>query len=146
MILAALLLAVIHHSDVVRDECDVLELNHFYDGNGKRCFSQWCFWDWNSLRSRHDVVAWAMASQHGKAEPDEKLRAMVAPTKEGWRLRFGHAGVEREISARQFRETHTQFDPELEARNILPVERRRGLSKPLRVPVIQAGQNANFIR
>ena len=140
MIIAFLLLAVIPHSDVLTDCVDVLELNHFYDGNGKRCFSQWIAWDWNSLRSRHDVVAWTMTCNCNVKATDEKLRAMVAPTKEGLRLRFSHVGVEREITAGQFRETHTQHDPEMEQRNILPVERRRGLSKPLRVPVMMSGE------
>ena len=89
----------------------------------------------------HDVVvAWAMACNCSVKATDEKLRAMVVPTKEGWRLRFHHMGVEREILAGQFRETHTQVDPELEARSILPVERRRGLGKPLRVPVMMSGE------
>lgn len=143
MILAALLLAVIPHSDVVRDECDVLELNHFYTGEGKLVFSQWIFLAWNELKSRHDVIEWAMAKGYGEIAIDaDKLRAMVVPAKGGWRLRFSHACVQREITATSFREIHTQYDREVDEREILPKERRRGLSKPLRVPVLTSGERS----
>jgi len=153
MILAALLLAAIPHSDVVRDECDVIELNHLYDENGRSGLSQFIFYDWHERESRHHVVEWATTRTERKAKagilPEEfkkryrhELAAMVRPTKEGWRLRFDHMGVVREITARQFRETWTQFDPEIMERENLPKERRRGLSKPLRVPVLISGERS----
>lgn len=142
MIFAILLIAAIPYSDVVRDECDVLELNHFYTGEGKLVFSQWIFFTWNESKSRHDVVEWAMAKGRTMDADTDNLRAMVRPMKDGWRLRFSHAGVSREIMATSFREIHTQYDREVDERENLPKEKRRGLSKPLRVPVLISGERS----
>lgn len=95
---------------------DVLELNHFYDEHGKLVFDQWLFWDWNPVDRRYDVRAWLL--NKGK-------QRRVATT-----LSWDDNGHLRRVRAIEFRETWTQYDPELVAREVRPKEYRRGLTPP----------------
>lgn len=147
-LIAALLLAIIPQSDMPTDRVDVIELNHFYNSEAKHVFSQWLLLDWNENKSRHDIVEWAMCRtkviKDGKTFPH--CRNEVVATKNGWRLEFLHNGVLRCVFADQFRETFTQFDREVAERETLPKELRRGLSRPLREPVLDSTIRTNFIR
>lgn len=55
----------------------------------------------------------------------------VEPHDDGHRLLWTDQGVLREVRARSYRVTHTQFDPELVDRKVWPSKHRRELSRPL---------------
>lgn len=136
-----LAISIVPQSDMPTDRVDVIELNHFYTGEGKLIFSQWIFLDWNDYKSRHDVVDWSICRCSAKKAP-----GAVVATKEGWRLMCWHNGILRCIYASQFREIHTQYDREVDEREKLPKEKRRGLSARLREPVLDSTIRTNFIR
>lgn len=116
--IAILLLAVIPTQEVITDTVDLVEVNHFFDDNAKPVFTQLIWYNWDGERFR--VVAWRMSQ-------GQRMR----PVKSGcqWVARWRDGETERQVIALSFRETWTQFDPELREREWLPKEKRVGLSK-----------------
>ena len=96
------------------DRVDVIELNHYYDEYGKWVFDQWIYWRWYPNQSTFHVVAWKLA----------KSPAVATRRPGGWKLVFPH----RTILALSYRETWTQYDPELRDRLYLPKHQRFGLA------------------
>ena len=113
MLLATLLLATIPmDGTVVRESVDLVEKNHYYDCDGREVFCQWIFYDWQG--GRHQVVAWRMAR--------EEHNFRQAPPVLTW----SENGV-RQIRGMYWRETWTQWDPEIADREILERKSRRGI-------------------
>lgn len=116
-----LVLSIVPYDQPLTNTVDVIELNHFYDENGKHVFDQLIFYDWNKYTCRHDVVAWRLVK-------DGNL-----PTKYLGRYRscWSDGGVWRTVYATSYRESWTQYDPELVERSNLDKNKRRGLlSRP----------------
>lgn len=105
------------------DECDLVELNHYYDCTGRLVFDQVIWSDWSPADSRWQVIAWRLTKDDLGLTPhrDSRCGAFVS--------RWWEVGVCREVRASCFRETWTQFDPELAERDALPQDRRRGLAR-----------------
>lgn len=105
---------------VTTDAADVVELNHFYDGDGRPVFDQVIFWQWHADEGAYHVCAW---------------RLWKLPSQTPWRDWFAGGYVTawfdgerlRVVRAHSLRETWTQHDPELEDRQLLPAHERRGL-------------------
>lgn len=118
MILALILtvVATIPHDAVLRDSVDVIERNSFYDDCGRRVFVQWIFWSY--CHGRLHVTAWRLDKDDASFQDNPP------------RLVWTEDNRIREVRAASWRETWTQWDPELSEREILPVDRRKGLSKP----------------
>lgn len=106
---------------VLHDECDVIELNHFYDDQGRQVFDQVIFFTWDGRR--HQVLDWRLVKQPSHlphrnwSAVGEQWQCLWVDERDGNRL--------RRVVARSCRETWTQFDPELVERESLPKERRR---------------------
>jgi hypothetical protein len=106
--------------DVATDEVDLIEINHFHDDQGRLVFDQVIFYDWSPVHSRYLVRAWRLL----------KTPAQVPRRDYGQQefVTIWHDGdVLRKVQAKVLRETWTQHDPELMAREYLPKERRREL-------------------
>jgi len=120
VILALLLLGIIPHDDVVRESVDLVELNHFYDEHGRLVFDQVIFYDWSPGDSRYMVRAWRLVKNPN-----------ILPVRDwdrgGYRSLWQDGEQLRDIHALSFRETWTQYDPELVEREFLPKERRKEL-------------------
>jgi len=107
------------------DRVDLIEINHFFDEQGRLVFDQIIFYDWSSTDSRYNVRDWRLL----KTPAQVPLR--------NWRNNdfvaiwhdFKDRDVLRKVHARMLRETWTQYDPELVEREFLPQERRRELRK-----------------
>ena len=110
--------------DVTTDEVDLIELNHFYDEHGRLVFDQVIFYDWSTVDCRYQVCAWRLLKTPAQIPHRHWSRDAFVTT---W-----HDGeVLRQVCGNSFRETWTQFDPELVERDFLPKERRRELRKPV---------------
>lgn len=105
-----LLFAVVPVELAIKDQFEICELNHFYDEKGKFVFDQVIFHD------NDNVCAWCL------------LRSGTPCTKDY----IWSDGLNiRHIKYKMFKETWTQYDPELVAREKLPKERRKGFSDGL---------------
>jgi hypothetical protein len=127
--LALLLLSVLPQDITLRDQCDLIELNNFFDENGHEVFRQVIFLDWNAAASRFDVRAWRLVKHESQIpRPDCCGRSHYTTL-------WDDNGRERVVVAPSFRETWTQVgiegDPELNARELLPKEQRRELRPAL---------------
>jgi hypothetical protein len=102
---------------LVRSQVDLIELNHFYNDDGGLCFHQYVFWKWDQQLG-YRVQAYRVLKgqfpgpcRHGS----------------GYRARWCDNGVARDVTAPYFRETWTQYDPELEDCTRFPKEFREDL-------------------
>ncbi len=122
---------------ITTDYFDLVELNHFYDDQGKLIFTQLIYYDWNPVLGNHIIQGWRMLPR--LADPQGSfIRAGMLPKYHAankeyisiWNDRQSAWSL-RKVVAYSYRETHTQFDPELEGRVLSPVPKRRGFSLPL---------------
>jgi hypothetical protein len=109
--------------DVARDQVDLIEVNHFFDEQGRFVFDQLIFYDWSPQAGRYLVRAWRpLRSPAQLPQRDWSHREFVAV----W-----HDGITfRKVCAATMRESWTQYDPELTARAYLPKEQRAELRPP----------------
>lgn len=119
-ILALALLAVVPQDSVTRETVDLVELNHFYDENGRLVFDQVIFYDWSPKDARYNVRAWRLVKDTSQV-PQRDWR-------DGCYSALWHDGEQlRKVQSQSIRETWTQYDPELMEREYLPKERRKEL-------------------
>lgn len=101
------------------DEVEVVEVNHYYDDEGQHIFDQLIFYSRGEQRP-FDVRAWRLLKS-----------ATQFPTRNFNTGRYDviwHDGeVTRRVEARVYRETFTQYDPEMRERSHLEKHLRTGL-------------------
>lgn len=122
-VLVFLSCGVAPQADVAVERVDLVEVNHFFDDQGRHVFDQMIFYDWSQDVGRYQVRAW---------------RLVKSPTQfpqrdweQGNYLSIWQDGeVLRKIRAASARESWTQYDPELVEREYLPKELRRDLYQP----------------
>jgi hypothetical protein len=106
--------------DIARERVDLVEVNHFYDEQGRLVFDQTIFYDWSSNHGRYMVRAWRLVKNPAQLPQRD--------WQEGGYSAMWHDGeVLRRVHADSMRETWTQYDPELVEREYLPKEQRREL-------------------
>jgi len=111
--------------DVAREKVDLMEVNHFYDEQGRLVFDQVIFYDWSPEHSRYMVRAWRLVKNPTQLpERDWRDGGYLAVWQDG--------EIVRRVQAASMRESWTQYDPELVEREFLPKERRKELRKELR--------------
>jgi hypothetical protein len=125
---------------VLREHVDIIHLNHFYDDNGNLVFDQVIFKRWDSERPQvvdwrliRDGVPMPVGEWIAKVGTWEGVWPSVEPSSYGHLYRCywmdGTQGL-REVTATSLEEDWTQYDPELVERELLPKEKRSGLSQP----------------
>lgn len=123
-IAVALLAAILPQPDsVVRDSCDLIELNHFYDDQGRLVFDQVIFWDWSDDEGRYNVRAWRLVKNPTQLPQRDWNGGGYSA------LWIDGEQTLRRVHCAAFTESWTQHDPELAEREFLSAERRR----PLRI-------------
>lgn len=111
--------------ELVRDEVDLIEVNHFFDEQGRLVFDQVIFYEWSQGDARYMVRAWRLVkSPQQLPQKDWRTGNYVAY----WRDDGQGGNVLRRVESSAIRETWLQYDPELAEREILPKERRRELT------------------
>ena len=107
------------------DQVDLVEINHFYDEQGRLVFDQIIFYDWSSAQSRYNVRDWRLLKKTAQV-PLRNWRDgdFVAEWHD-----FKDRDLLRKVKAKMIRQTWTQYDPELLEREFLPQEKRRELRK-----------------
>ena len=118
-----LLFAIVPNDHVLHDNFDKVEVNHFYDDQGRHVFDQVLWYDWEKIYNRHTVHAWRLVKLPGQ------IPTLNRDTDLYESLFDDHDNL-RKVTAKYMVETWTQFDPELIDREFLPKERRRELSHP----------------
>lgn len=112
------LLGSLPSEDIVSDDVDLVEINHYYDDNARHVFDQIIFYDWCDEERRFQVRAWRLIRS------PSQLPARNWATGE-YEVLWNDGTVMRRVHAKAMRETWTQHDPELRERDYLPKDRRR---------------------
>lgn len=104
-------------SPVLRDSVCVLEINSYFDDEGRLVFSQLIGWEDNDT-----VRFWRLAKEPSHVPSRDWANG-------GYRVTFTDGERVRTVTAASFRETWTQWDVELANRSVVPPEQRRELRK-----------------
>ncbi len=111
----------------VRDRCDAIEQNFYYDEQGRLVFAQLIYYDFPPTAERHFVRAWRLVKDQSQVPQRDwrnggytSLFYEASQSGECWRL----------ITAPSYYESWTQWDVELVEREYMPKEKRRELSGP----------------
>lgn len=121
------LLIALQPSAPITDTVSFIEVNHFYDDQGRLVFDQIIFWDFHPAESRYHVVAWRMYKQ------DSQFPTREHRVGRGYVTIWHDGDLLRRVRTCIVQETWTQFDPELVEREWLEKSKRRGLTKHRRV-------------
>lgn len=114
------LLLILPLSPVARDQCDLVEVNHLYDDQGRHVFDQVIWYDWSSAHERYMVRDWRLLKSPEQIPERDWQHG-------GYTVRWQDGECLRRVWAASYRETWTQHDPELSERDVLPKCERRGL-------------------
>ena len=119
-------------NEMAVDRVDLVEVNHFFDQQGRHVFDQTIFYDWCPIQCRYNVRAWRLLKSPSQwPHRDWQSGGYVALWHDG--------SVLRKVRATAYRESWTQYDPELVERDYLPKDQRRDLQRPGVMAVQQAG-------
>jgi len=108
---------------VLDDHVDLIEVNHHYDENGWLVMDQVIFYQWCATKSRYRVRDWRPLKSFTQVPTkDFRTGKYITTWKDGRNY--------RRITADQFRETWTAYDPELIDSLQSPKQYRKTLIKP----------------
>lgn len=123
-ILATLLMGTVPYAGPVQDTVDLIEVNHYYDyDTALLIFDQVILYRWCPYEARYEVVAWRLLKQ-------ESQRPIRDWERGGYVATWHDGDILRQVRSVAYRETYTQYDPELAAREHLPKDRRVQLTAP----------------
>lgn len=109
---------------VLEQQVDLIEINHFYEEDGKHAFDQLIFYEWCPRECRNQVLAWRLV----KGQTQIPLRDW---DRGDYCCVLCENGVLRSVRSAALRESWTQYDPEVLERDIFPQEKRRELLRSL---------------
>ena len=118
LLLAIVTAGVIPQPLIASESVAMVEVNHFYDPDGKHVLDQVIFWDWSNEESTHRVIDWRLCKCRWQHPHELNGR---------WVCTWFDGGTLRRVEAAQYRETWTQVDPEVRDRKFLRQEDRRKL-------------------
>jgi len=107
------------------DEVDLVEVNHFYDDQGRLVFDQVIYYDWSTVHSRYQVRDWRLLKTPTQIPLRDWRDGGYVSEWEDFKQRNGM----RRVKAKSLRETWTQHDPELVEREFLAQEKRAELTR-----------------
>lgn len=121
-ILAIAAICLLPSDETVQDRCDAIEINHCYDDEGRLLHTQVIFWDYDEQAPNQRVAAWRLVK-------NPACRPIRNQNTGEWELLWSDEDGLRRVTARSFRETWTQHDPEMTSRDEFPKSQRRGLTQ-----------------
>jgi hypothetical protein len=127
-------------SPVVREEVDMIEVNHFHDDLGRHVYDQVIFYGWCKSAGDYHVRAWCLL--------DDPSRWPTRNHRSGYYHVYWYdrdQRVQREVFAKHYSETWTQVDPERINKRLLDEKHRTALYRPAnrsqREPVANVARN-----
>lgn len=117
--------------EVTVDQVDLVEVNHFYDDQGRLVFDQIIYYDWSAMHNRYQVRDWRLLKTNTQIPLRDWRGGGYVSEWEDFKQRNGL----RLVKAKSVRETWTQYDPELIEREFLAQEKRVELT---RIPLVSA--------
>jgi hypothetical protein len=127
MLLILILLSIVKTDcNQAYDHCDLVELNHFHDFQGRNVYDQVIFYEWSPEHSRYHVRSWMIVEDSSRLPKrnysDGSYRTCYTDR---------DSKIDRVISSQHFRESWTQNDPERDNKRLLDERLRHSLIKRL---------------
>lgn len=112
--------ALVPNQNTAHDSVDLIEVNHYYNEHGRLVFDQIIFYEWSDTKARYDILAWRLLKRPSQLP--------IKDWKTGLYQAIWHDGSTlRHVVGKAFRESWTQYDPELRERDFLPKDERKEL-------------------
>lgn len=112
----------INNPSEIKDDVDLIVLNHCYDSKGNLRFDQYIFYDW-SEQLKMFVIRDYRLTTNKNIYPQKNHHTRI------WELSFSDSGVSRLITSPSYRESFTFNDPESDQRDIISIDQRSLLTK-----------------
>src|SRR3989344_3912670 len=109
----------------ITDDVDLIEINHFYDDQGRLVFDQVIYYDWCYKVHRYQVRDWRLLKNPTQIPLRDWRNGGYCSEWEDFKQR----DALRRVRSDSVRETWTQHDPELDEREILELDKRRELKR-----------------
>lgn len=113
------------NSATLREEVDMIEINHFHDDLGRHVYDQVIFYGWNRAAGDYHVRAWCLLD-----DPSRWPRKNASSGRYHVYWFDRDQRVHREVFARHLSETWTQIDPERANKRLLDEKYRTALLRP----------------
>jgi len=110
-----------HDKQILEDKFDKVELNHFYDDQGRHTFDQVIWYDWDHLRNQHKVESWRLVKS------PEILPVLNRNTNKYESLFYDKDAKFHLVIADYYIESWTQYDVELVDRENYDKDKRKDL-------------------
>lgn len=125
LLLILIILSVIKADLTARDDCDLVELNSFFDCNARHVYDQIIFYEWSPSLNRYHVRAWVLS------EGDKQPTKRYSDDKYIVRYTDRDSNLPRVIVSPHYRRSWTQIDPERANKKLLDESERHGFVKRL---------------
>ncbi len=112
---------------VVREQVDMIEVNHFHDDLGRHIYDQVVFYGWSAAAGDYHVRAWCLLD-----EPSRWPRRNQTSGLYHVRWYDRDQRIQREVVSKHYLETWTQVDPERANKKLLDEKYRTALARPNR--------------
>lgn len=122
LILILILLLGSFKGPFVHNSCDLIELNHNYDKNGKHVYDQVIFWRRKPENGKYEVCEWGLIEE--RESPTRRPAQNVVSGL--WEVYYKRDGERSAIivTSKMFRESWSTIDPERENKKKVPEELR----------------------
>ena len=107
---------------IIREQVDMIEVNHFHDDLGRHVYDQVVFYGWSKAAGDYHVRAWCLLDDPSRWPRKNHVSGFYHLN---WYDRDQR--VHREIVAKHYLETWTQVDPERANKKLLDEKYRTAL-------------------
>lgn len=121
-------------SFAIKERCDMMELNHYYDKSGKHIFDQVIYWRRRPQDGKYEVREWVLVEDRESVNNRPRKNENSGL----WESYYKRSGDDYYLIVRSpiFKESHTMYDPERENKKITPENLRMGLYNKKRLESI----------
>jgi hypothetical protein len=110
---------------IIREEVDLIEVNHFHDDLGRHVYDQVVFYSWSKAAGDYHVRSWCLLD-----DPSRWPRKNLKSGKYHVFWFDRDQRLQREILAKHYLETWTQVDPERANKRLLDEKYRTAFYRP----------------
>lgn len=118
----------------IKERCDMMELNHYYDKDGRQIYDQVIYWRRRPQDGKYEVREWALV------EDRESVNNRPCKNENSgmWESYYKRSGDDYYliVTSPIFKESHTMYDPERENKKMTPETSRIGLYNKKRMESI----------
>lgn len=92
----------------ISERVDMIELNHYYNEDGRLGFDQVIFWEWSPDYCRFHAISWCLL------ENDPNRKPKYDPNRKDYYCEWidSDTQIVRQVRSKLYRETWTTIDPE----------------------------------